>query len=192
MTEACKAPFLGKGEWRDVPGYEGLYRISEYGVVFSVARTVVQVNRWGKEAPRNLSARFLAQTPDLSPHAYGRLTVKLSKDGKAKTHLVHRLVAAAFFGPCPDGLQVAHADGDPTNNHVANLRYATPAENTGDKFRHGTVLRGSCVGTAKLNEAKVRKIKRAAGTVYDLAAEFGISIAHVSRIRNGKRWGHVQ
>lgn len=183
---------FGKGEWRAVPGYEGLYLVSDHGVILSSARTIVQVNRWGKEAPRNLSAKFLAQTPDKSPHGYGRLTVKLSKDGKAKTHLVHRLVAAAFLGPCPDGMQVAHCDGDPTNNHVSNLRYATPLENTGDKFLHGTVLRGSCVGNAKLNEAQVRKIKRAKGTVYEIAAEFGISIAHVSRIRSGKRWRHVQ
>lgn len=185
-------PILGKGEWRDVPGYEGLYRVSDRGVIFSVARTVVQVNRWGREAPRVIPARFLAQTPDKGRHSYGRLTVKLSKGGKAKTYLVHRLVAAAFLGPCPEGMQVAHGDGDPTNNHLSNLRYATPAENTGDKVLHGTVLRGSCVGNAKLNEAKVRKIKRAVGTVYDVASEFGISIAQVSRIRNGKRWGHVQ
>lgn len=181
-----------RAEWRDIPGYEGLYAASDRGEVKSLERFVSQANRWGGMTSRLLPSKLLTQTPDNGPYAYGRLQVKLSKDGVAKTHLVHRLVALAFLGPCPNGKQVAHNDGNPANNRLANLRYATPLENTHDKFGHGTVLRGSCVGNSKLNEAQVRKIKRHSGTVYDAANEFGISIAQVSRIKNGKRWGHVQ
>lgn len=56
-----------------------------------------------------------------------------------KTHKVHRLVLQAFVGPCPDGQQVRHLDGDKENNNLRNLRYGTGAENTADKVRHGTM-----------------------------------------------------
>ena len=48
-----------------------------------------------------------------------------------RKYLVHRLVAAAFFGAPPDHSrwQVNHLDGDPTNNHVDNLQYVSNSEN---------------------------------------------------------------
>lgn len=51
---------------------------------------------------------------------------------------VHRLVAAAFHGPCPEGLEVRHLDGVRTNNVPTNLAYGTHAENIRDTVRHGT------------------------------------------------------
>lgn len=178
-------------EWRDVPGYEGLYAVSDSGQVKSLERFIHQATRWGGMVSRRWPEKLLAQTPDNGPYAYGRLQVKLSKDGKAKTHLVHRLVAAAFLGPCPDGCEVAHNDGDVSNNRVENLRYATPRENTHDKFMHGTVLRGSQIGNSKLTEEQAIAIKSANGRYQEIADRFGIAIAQVSRIKSGKRWGHL-
>nr|WP_232111245.1 HNH endonuclease signature motif containing protein [Nocardia wallacei] len=54
-----------------------------------------------------------------------------------KLRTAHSLVAEAFIGPRPEGLQVCHNDGDPTNNMLANLRYDTPSENQTDIVRHG-------------------------------------------------------
>ena len=43
---------------------------------------------------------------------------------------VHRLVAEHFIGPCPEpGMVVNHIDGDPFNNYVSNLEWATVSEN---------------------------------------------------------------
>jgi hypothetical protein len=50
---------------------------------------------------------------------------------------VHSLVAEAFIGPRPIGLEVRHLDGDSTNNAVDNLRYGTHAENMQDRVKHG-------------------------------------------------------
>lgn len=187
MSRAAATP----AEWRDVVGYEGHYQVSSCGKVRGVGREVEFVSRHGTIAKRPIAERILAQTPDWGRHAYGRLTVKLSKDGKAHTRLVHQLVAAAFIGPRPDGAQVAHADGNPANNRAENLRYATPLENTGDKYLHGTVLRGADVANAKLNENQVRLIRDSELSVTKAAKIFGVSIAQVSRIRSGTRWGHV-
>jgi hypothetical protein len=69
---------------------------------------------------------------------YERLVVSLSKNGDHQRPAVHKLVARAFLGPLPKGLQVRHLDGDSLNNHLSNLRYGTPLENQHDRFRHGT------------------------------------------------------
>ena len=64
--------------------------------------------------------------------------MNLSHQGEDKTRTVHSLVAEAFIGARPEGMEICHSDGDPTNNHLDNLRYGTPSDNTLDKVRHGT------------------------------------------------------
>lgn len=44
----------------------------------------------------------------------------------------------AFVGPCPDGMEGCHNDGDPHNNRLDNLRWDTRANNARDAIRHGT------------------------------------------------------
>jgi hypothetical protein len=58
-----------------------------------------------------------------------RLFVTLSKNGKYKPYRVHTMVALAFLGPRPDGLQINHIDGDCQNNAASNLEYCTASEN---------------------------------------------------------------
>ena len=66
---------------------------------------------------------------------------------------VHRLVALAFLGPPPDekAWQVHHRDGDPSNNHVDNLEWVTPSQNS--HYSHQDPLRGSA---GPLQEKPVR------------------------------------
>ena len=60
----------------------------------------------------------------------GYQRVRLTYRGVAKNFRVHRLVAAAFI-PNPDALpHVDHIDEDKNNNHVDNLKWITPKENT--------------------------------------------------------------
>ena len=105
-----------------------------------------EVSSWG--GVRRIGRRVLAQAKTQGyPH------VDLSSGGVAKAFRVHRLVAAAFLGPPPfaDAL-VAHNDGDPANNRVSNLRWASARENQIDRARHNTHCRGSAVFGAKLRE----------------------------------------
>lgn len=110
--------------WLPVPGYEDLYEVSDLGRVRSF-------HRWG-DGKRGDLRKLVTQKSS------GHLQIALSgKDGRKKTFRVHQLVLLAFAGPCPDGLETLHGDGNPANNVLTNLRYGTRAENHQDRLRHG-------------------------------------------------------
>ena len=182
--------------WRAVVGYEGQCEVSSLGRVRSLDVEVTHVGRWGTVRTTRTPGRMLAPVFQIFE---GYTTVRVNIGSRARGNkalrTVSSLVAAAFIGPRPAGHEVAHNDGNSQNNAAENLRYATPAENTADKFKHGTVLRGEQVGNAKLDAAKVSDLKarlRSGEPGWALAKEFGVSQAQVSQIRNGKRWGHVE
>jgi hypothetical protein len=123
MTEAS-------AEWRSIPGYDGLYQISNHGQVKSLARRVERPQ--GSYHRRETLLRFAADQR-------GYRSVHLSKDGNPKFHSVHRLVAWVFLRDTWfPGAEVCHNDGNPENNHVSNLRWGTRAENVHDSVLHGT------------------------------------------------------
>lgn len=93
-------------------------------------------------------------------HKSGYLNVQLWSGGKFKTFLVHRLVAASFIGEQPtDHHEVAHNDGDRTNNKPGNLRWVLHVENMRDRDRHGTTARGSRNGKLRHTDAKVQQVR---------------------------------
>src|SRR4051794_38431819 len=69
------------------------------------------------------------------PQSRGHCTVELGRDN---IRFIHRLVLEAFVGPCPDGLECRHLDGDPGNNLLSNLKWGTRLENFQDSVKHGT------------------------------------------------------
>lgn len=106
--------------WAPVPGYEGRYEVSTAGRVRSYAFS----------RPKILSQSIRRDD------GYPRVTLILA--GVRKTVAVHRLVATAFLGPRPDGLETRHLDGNAGNPRLENLRYGTPSQNAFDRIRHGT------------------------------------------------------
>ena len=112
--------------WKPIPGFEGSYEVSDHGRVRSLDRLGVD------------GRRIKGKMRKIGVNTHGYLRVSLSRDHDKRYYLVHRLVLEAFVGPCPDGMEGCHNDGDPTNANLYNLRWDTRSANMYDKQIHGT------------------------------------------------------
>lgn len=167
-------------QWLPVLGYEGRYSVSSLGRVRSETRSCP-----GKlGSTRTLRGRLMHPTPDSS----GYLQIVLGDGQRGRCFKVARLVAEAFIGPRPAGLQVCHNDGVRTNNEVKNLRYDTREGNAADRLKHGTHCRGERGFWAKLTRKQVTSIRADVRSCRRLAKLFGVHHSTVSAIRRGKTW----
>jgi hypothetical protein len=117
-------------QWRPIPGYVGHYEASDQGRVRSVDRTLTNRRGYQQTHPGRVLSPALNRD--------GRLYVLLCRDGTRSTGYLHQLVLETFVGQRPAGLVACHNDGNPLNNHLANLRWDTQSENLRDAVRHGT------------------------------------------------------
>lgn len=115
--------------WKPVPTWESLYEVSDLGRVRVLDRTVN--SRWGSR--RVVPGRVLR--PEVTHQNRERVT--LHDGDRNERFSVHRLVLAAFVGPCPDGMEACHDDDNPRNNRLSNLRWDTKSANHRDKVRNG-------------------------------------------------------
>ena len=125
----------------------------------------------------------------------GHLSVMLWSNGTPRRHFIHRLVLVVFVGPCPEGSECCHWDGNPGNNRLTNLRWDTPQANAADAARHGRIVRGEAHPSAKVTAATVRNIRGeyAAGgsTFAKLARKHGVTRRAIVQIVRRQTWKHV-
>ena len=127
----------------------------------------------------------------------GYLRIELSRSGKRINKSIHELVMSAFVGSRPGGFQVNHIDGDKVNNHLSNLEYCTPQENTDHAIRIGIrniAPKGEKCAASKLTEAQIIKIREmvAHGVTQRLVGElFHTTQSNVSRIVSKESWAHI-
>lgn len=120
--------------WLPVPGYEGLYSVSDLGRVRSEPREVRAP--WGTKL---IGGRVLKPTVVAKPdHVTGYARTSLHKEGERRQVDVHTLVLEAFIGPRPPGQEACHADDVGTNNVLTNLRWGTRSDNIKDQIRNGS------------------------------------------------------
>lgn len=177
-------------QWRSVVGFDGYYEVSDQGCLRSCDRTI-PITGGGDSygAIRALRGRPLP----LRPRPDGYVPCSLSKDGLRGNYFVHRLVAVAFVGPCPDGMEVAHQNGVRSDNRRENLAYASRSENNRQKVEHGTHQRGERNGASKLTNEQAAAVKFLMDElpVRWLAEAFGITAQAVYRTRSGLIWASV-
>lgn len=128
--------------WKDIPHYEGLYQVSNYGRVKSLERFQQNHSKL-QRVPERIKAQVL------KPNGYQ--AVNLYKNGRGKMEYVHRLVAMAFLDNPERKPQVDHIDGDRANNILENLRWVNQSENN-----LNPVTRNKRLGVV-INGTKVRK-----------------------------------
>ena len=117
-------------EWREIPGYGGYYEVSDQGNVRSLGRLITRSD--GQQR------RFRGKKMNPVQHECGYPLVKLSRGmSDRRQAYVHRLVLETFVGPCPEGMEACHNNGDPTDNRLRNLRWDTHSGNIRDVVAHG-------------------------------------------------------
>jgi len=169
----------GAAEWRPVIGYEGRYEVSDEGVISSLSNY------------RSSSGGPLA--PWANSKGYQYVTLRDAAGGK-RAQAVHRIVLEAFVELRPSGKQVAHGDGNPANNRVGNLRWATSKENIADRTRHGRTAQGEANAASKLDRHAVKTIKRMKDcgfSAYETARLACVNPSTIDRIWAGETWKHV-
>ncbi len=167
-------------EFREIPDFPG-YCVGDDGSVWTRKNTHGQLGSvWKRRKPyRNA----------------GYPAVRLCIKGKCTFRLVHVLVMTLFVGERPEGMEVCHQNGDPTDARLVNLRWDTHSGNTEDARRHGTMYMGSRHHLARLTEDGVREIRRrfAAGeSCKKLAHDNGVSRTTIERIVKRIMWRHLQ
>ncbi|MBN2445645.1 MAG: NUMOD4 motif-containing HNH endonuclease [Phycisphaerae bacterium] len=165
-------------EWRPIEGSDGLYSVSSLGRVRSEP-----LRRW---APGRQRGRILACNPDSKGYPFFAMCIPQKPIRRPK---VHRVVAATFIGPCPEGMQVNHKNGNKADNRVENLEYVTCMENIRHGWRTGLYRRenrtGEKHGRAKVTNATAALMRQSTESCTVLGRRYRVSRSVVSRIKRG-------
>ena len=175
-------------QWKDIPGYAGLYQVSNMGNVKSLDRRVDN----GQGGTNIVQERILK--PICSTNGYAH--VSPSRNGKVKNCLVHRLVLMTFNRMPEDGEGCNHINGVKDDNRIENLEWTTQLEN----IRHaidvlGKDTKGEGNGHSKLTEADVLEIRKLHATGRYLQRElgkmFGVDKTTIGCMVRRDTWTHI-
>lgn len=171
--------------WKDVCGYEGYYQVSNLGNVKSLDR----IDCRGRHLKGKIVPHFSEKD--------GYLIVSFCKNGIAKHFRVHRLVASAFIQNPHNLSEVNHKDENKKNNCAENLEWCNTKYNINYGKRNQRVseaLSGEKTYNHKLTEEQVKEIRSTYQrrskdfNAKKLSKMYGVSLSHISRIINKKRW----
>lgn len=159
-----------------INGTNGLYEITDTGLVFSVRKnTYLKLDQSG------------------GGNRYSK--IQLQVKGKINRQSVHRLVANHFI-PNPENKPcVNHKNGNGFDNRVENLEWCTNKENTEHACQTGLMDNvgrpGELNPQTKLSNNDVLEIRKSNSILRILAEKYGVNISTISNIRNGHSWKHL-
>jgi hypothetical protein len=174
--------------WKEIPGFP-FYEVSNLGRFRSWRERYA--GKWSGPDRRDTKPHILRQ----SSRHLGRLYVCLQKDGKTHQLIAHRIVLLAFVGPCPEGLESCHNDGDHTNNRIDNLRWDTKESNWDDRRTHGVANIGANHGRTRLSDEDVEQIRilyHKGYRAHDIAKRYSIDKKTIVRMCTGRGWTHLK
>lgn len=138
---------MDKEIWKDIPNYEGLYQISNFGNIRSIGRTIEHKTCYG--GFYHIKGKLLK--PKIEKDGYYRIC--LIKNGQKKFHRINRLVAQTFIPNPNNYLIVNHKDENKLNNKVSNLEWCTQKYNVnyGDGINKSKTKRSVKINQYNLN-----------------------------------------
>lgn len=154
--------------WKDIPGYEGKYQVSNFGNVKSL------------NYHRTKNEKFLTGKIDKD----GYRVILLSRNQKKKSVSVHRLVAEAFIPNLNNKPEVNHKDRDKQNNVVSNLEWVTSFENTQHCIRSGRKTHKKPV----LQFTKNNEFIASWDSIAEASLSTGIKHSNISACCNKRKW----
>lgn len=155
--------------FKDIEGYEG-YQVSNYGNVKSL----------GNDKTRKDKILKPAKT------WYGYLRVGLWKQGKRKTHFVHRLVASAFIENPNNFCELNHKDEDKTNNIVDNLEWCTRLYNHNYGTINQRIAESNTNHPNKSKQVLCVETNKIYPSTMEIQRQLGFNKSAISRCCNGK------
>jgi len=173
--------------WKPVVGYEGYYEVSSIGRVRSVDRFV----------RHNFGGLSLKKGCNVKNHQnkLGYLQVSLSKQGKKKLLLVHRLVATAFIPNLLGLPQVHHKDDVKNHCDKDNLEWTTGRLNKDYAMASGLIPKGEKQHWAFMTKEKVLQMRnlysQGVTHIKTLAEVFNISEGGAYAIIHRRNWKHI-
>ena len=131
---------------------------------------------------------------------YGQFRVSPNSTDTHK--LAHRVSWELYRGEIPDRLFVCHTCDVRCCVNPQHLFLGTAKDNTQDAVKEKRMglrikrpdmgMKGTAHPKAKLTDEQVRAIRKAQGRLVDLAAQFGVSIAVISKVRLRQLWRHIE
>lgn len=108
--------------WKDIPGFEDMYQVSNLGRIKSKCRTVTVVRTGYRPCVFSYTIPEKIMNQSIRTDYY---CITLCRDGVHSNHLVHRLVAKSFLDDYSEDLEVNHKNEDKLDNRLSNLEMCT-------------------------------------------------------------------
>ena len=173
---------MEKETWKDIPGYENKYQVSDLGRVKGLDRVVKTKN--GRTQYKK--GTILKNKMGTNGYYY----VCLYKNNKQKTFMIHSLVALNFIGDRPYKNDICHINWNRLDNKVTNLKYDTRTDNFNDMYRQG---KKNPKGKLSVEDVlEIRKMRKEENVPYkELAIMFGVSESTIGYVVTKRSYWYI-